>query len=78
MIRHLLHRSSSAAAGVPGCGLALRFAASLVAPGDADNPTGVPGFVFDIDGVLIRGRTVLPAAEQAMQKVRHGAPNGGQ
>jgi len=29
-----------------------------------------PAFVFDIDGVLIRGRTVLPAATEAFGLVR--------
>ena len=28
----------------------------------AGDPTGPPAFVFDIDGVLIRGSTVLPSA----------------
>ena len=31
--------------------------------------TGPPAFVFDIDGVLIRGKAVLPEAKQAMAKV---------
>ena len=34
--------------------------------------TGPPAFVFDIDGVLIRGKAVLPEAMQAMAKVRSG------
>ena len=30
---------------------------------------GPPGFVFDIDGVLVRGRAVLPMARQAMSRL---------
>lgn len=33
------------------------------------NPSGPVGYVFDIDGVLIRGPKVLPAAQRAMQSV---------
>lgn len=40
--------------------------------GSGCNPTGPAAFVFDIDGVLIRGRHVLPAAKKAMQLVREG------
>ncbi len=36
-------------------------------------PDGVPAFVFDIDGVLIRGKHVLPAAKAAMERVRGSA-----
>ncbi|GBF99769.1 hypothetical protein Rsub_12397 [Raphidocelis subcapitata] len=36
------------------------------------NPRGVPAFAFDIDGVLIRGRDVLPPALQAMQLLCRG------
>ena len=32
--------------------------------------TGPPAFVFDIDGVLIRGKVVLPEAKRAMARVR--------
>lgn len=35
----------------------------------AGNPSGPPAFVFDIDGVLIRGKNVIPAAKEAMSKV---------
>ena len=31
---------------------------------------GPPAFVFDIDGVLIRGKNVLAAARKAMEQVR--------
>lgn len=33
------------------------------------NPHGPPAFVFDIDGVLVRGKHVLPQAVEAMKKV---------
>ena len=33
------------------------------------NPTAPPAFVFDIDGVLIRGKKVLEPALRAMQKL---------
>jgi hypothetical protein len=33
---------------------------------EAGNPEGPPAFVFDIDGVLIRGGNVLPAARRAL------------
>lgn len=36
---------------------------------DSFNPLGPPGFVFDIDGVLIRGKHVIAAAKEAMTKV---------
>lgn len=32
-------------------------------------PEGPPAFVFDIDGVLIQGGTVLPEAKQALAKL---------
>lgn len=35
----------------------------------AGNPEGPSAFVFDIDGVLIRGGTVLPAARRALAKL---------
>jgi Haloacid dehalogenase-like hydrolase len=35
------------------------------------NPEGPPAFVFDIDGVLIRGGDVLPAAKRALAKLYH-------
>jgi hypothetical protein len=38
---------------------------------DSNTSTGPPAFVFDIDGVLVRGKNVLSAARQAMQQVRH-------
>ena len=31
--------------------------------------TGKPAFVFDIDGVLIRGNTVLDSARKALQRL---------
>lgn len=37
------------------------------------NPLGPAAYVFDIDGVLIRGRNVLPAARKAMALVRRAA-----
>ena len=36
---------------------------------EAGNPNGPPAFVFDIDGVLIRGGDVLPAAKRALAKL---------
>ena len=39
---------------------------SVASRGD---PTGPPAFVFDIDGVLIRGKDVLPTAKKAMAQV---------
>lgn len=45
---------------------------------DGGNPTGPPAFVFDIDGVLIRGKVVLPAAIQAMQQVISAQRSGQQ
>eukprot|EP00877_Chromochloris_zofingiensis_P014983 jgi/Chrzof1/9739/Cz04g14030.t1 len=38
----------------------------------AGNPSGPPAFVFDIDGVLIRGKNVIPAAKEAMSKLWRG------
>jgi hypothetical protein len=35
----------------------------------ASDAHGPPAFVFDIDGVLIRGGTVLPAARRALAKL---------
>lgn len=32
-------------------------------------PEGPPAFVFDIDGVLIQGGTVLPEAKKALAKL---------
>ncbi len=52
--------NSAAAAALQGC----RRLSSAAA-----NPEGPPAFVFDIDGVLIRGGTVLPAARRALAKL---------
>lgn len=40
-------------------GLARQFSSAPIA-----NPLGPPAFVFDIDGVLIRGRHTLPQAKR--------------
>ena len=40
------------------------------APSAAGNPAGPEAFVFDIDGVLIRGSQVLPEAKEALALVR--------
>lgn len=44
---------------------------SVASRGD---PTGPPAFVFDIDGVLIRGKDVLPTAKKAMAQVGYSIP----
>jgi hypothetical protein len=35
----------------------------------SSNPTGIPGFVFDIDGVLVQGPRVLDAARRAIRRL---------
>ncbi|KAI8467209.1 MAG: HAD-superfamily hydrolase [Monoraphidium minutum] len=49
-----------------------RAGGALPVPPSAANPGGILGWVFDIDGVLIRGATVLPAARKAMQMLWSG------
>ena len=46
--------------GGHGCGPSRRFSSAQPQP---------PAFVFDIDGVLIRGGTVLPAARRALARL---------
>ena len=53
-------RRSTWQRGGPGCGRERRFSSSQPQP---------PAFVFDIDGVLIRGGTVLPAARRALARL---------
>ena len=43
---------------------------SSMPPLSVGDQLGIPAFVFDIDGVLVRGKKVLPTARQAMSKVR--------
>ncbi len=47
-------------------GLSLLQKTFLHTPGTTAGP---PAFVFDIDGVLIRGETVLDSARKAMQRL---------
>lgn len=69
------HQSSSALIISPRSGRCFSTkrrtdASQLGVPPLPANPHGPPAFVFDIDGVLIRGRNVLPEAKQAAKKVR--------
>lgn len=51
-------------------------AAPSVPPSDGGgcNPGGPPAFCFDIDGVLVRGRHVLPAAKAMARQVCRDEP----
>jgi hypothetical protein len=63
--RALQHAQRGAGAPPPPAARRLSTAAPDVAA-----PTGPAAFVFDVDGVLVRGARVLPAAREAMQLVR--------
>ncbi len=79
-----LHRAGSSAGTLLCNGSSAAFSISaapardatatgaLLRPAVGSSGDAVPAFVFDIDGVLIRGREVLPAARQAMQLVNRG------
>jgi len=57
---------------VPLLGPCLQYASACplhTSAADHFNPKGLCGFVFDIDGVLTRGRDVLQPAKEAFQKV---------
>lgn len=47
-----------------GGGSAAALLARHFSSASAANPLGPPAFVFDIDGVLIRGRHTLPQAKR--------------
>ena len=61
MPQALLHRWQAATAGGGGGGSRLYSSAASAAEALAQAP---PAFVFDIDGVLVRGRRVLPEARR--------------
>ncbi|EIE22207.1 HAD-superfamily hydrolase [Coccomyxa subellipsoidea C-169] len=66
------NRACSSSLGLAEC-LSLLQRKFLHTPGAASGP---PAFVFDIDGVLIRGETVLGSAKKALQRLytRGGEP----
>ena len=85
--RGVLPAHSSSAAAVLRLGRNAGFSSSSISAGSVRslhtsvpfavppavaNATGPAAYVFDIDGVLVRGPTVLPAARKAMQMVRWG------
>ncbi|KAG1677369.1 hypothetical protein FOA52_010748 [Chlamydomonas sp. UWO 241] len=66
---------SSSSGGSSGSGGLERVAGDRPAPSVQQrrgDPAGPPAFVFDIDGVLVRGRKVLPTASAAVRKLVRG------
>src|SRR4051794_3847554 len=50
--------------------------ASVPSPPAASSLPSTPGFAFDIDGVLLRGKALLPSATAALRKVTSVARGG--
>jgi hypothetical protein len=64
-----LAQAASAALGGGSAAALLGLARQFSSSAATANPLGPPAFVFDIDGVLIRGRHTLPQAKRALARL---------